>query len=176
MNETARGGVLNMARRIWKGGRPRKIKSEHDFGSPELIAKRAALSQGDPTLSTCPLDVLLSRKHISPGAHTAAMHFLSCFVIVHGSPHPRAIDLNQISGGAGEYDDERAENEYNDACEALLKVSRRLFDIVHNIVIYERTPLWLVNPLAGNGWDRKNAGQAFATLLGWYSGRNRKAA
>ena len=165
-----------LTKRIHKGGRPKKIKSEHDYGSPELIAKRAALSQGDPTLSTCPLDILLSRKHISPEAHTAAVHLRSCFTIIHGSPHAKAIDLNQVSGTAAEYDDERAETEYNEACNALKGVSRRLLDIIHNIVIYERTPLWLINPLAGNGWDRKNTGHAFATLLGWYTGRNRRAA
>ena len=78
-------------KRINKGGRPRKVKSAHDYGTPESIAKRAALSQGDPTLSTCPLDVMLSRKIISPEAHAAAVYFRSCYLIEYGSPHPQAV-------------------------------------------------------------------------------------
>lgn len=161
--------------KIHKGGRPKQSR-ERDYGTPELIAKRAVIAQGDPTLSTNPLDALLSRGVLSTEAHTAAVHFRSCRQIVFGSPHPQAIDLNQISGTTADYDEQRAEIEYLEACACLKKVSRRLFDIIQNIVIYERFPGWLTRNDGTDGWDRKNTGHAFAILLGWYTGRSRRAA
>lgn len=162
--------------KIHKGGRPKSNRSEKDYGTAELIAKRAFIAQGDPTLSTCPLDALLSRGFISTEAHTAAVHFRSCRQIVFGSPHPQAVDLNLISGSGAEYDEERAEAQYRDACSALKSISRRLFDIIDNIVIHERFPAWFSTPGRGDQWDRARTGHAFGVLLAWYTGRQRKAA
>ena len=163
-------------KRINKGGRPRKVTSAHDYGTPESIAKRAALSQGDPTLSTCPLDVMLSRKIISPEAHAAAVHFRSCRQIVFGSPHPQAVDLNQVSGKSGDYDDERAEADYRSAVSFVQSRASRLWKILENIVVHERLPGWLARDYGGDKWDQQRTCEAFATLLGWYSNRQRKAA
>lgn len=162
--------------KIHRGGRKPKPKMDRDYGTPEIIAKRAAISQGDPTLSTCPLDALLSRQIISPEAHAAAVHFRSCRQVTFGSPHPKAVDLNLISGSVGDYDEQRAEDQYRDACSYLKSRARRLLDILENLVVHERWPTWLSKNYGGDQWDRARTGEAFATLLAWYAGRQRKAA
>lgn len=159
-----------------KRGRPRLDRPAVDLGTPELIHKRLMASPKDAAMSTTPLDVLKSRLVISEEAHTAASYFAALRKIVFGKAHPGAIDLTAVSGRPNELDIGEAEDKYRQACAAMKAQSRRSLDAVENLVVHERWPGWL-SPRGGqNGSDYKNFGLGIAALLGWYRGRERKAA
>lgn len=161
-----------------KRGRPRSDRPRHDFGTPELIAKRMAASPNDTTLSTNPLDVLKARGVISDEAHGAASYFAALRKMVFGKAHPGAIDLTAISGAnPDEFDRADAETKYREACAAMKAMSRGCFDEVENLVIHEHWPSWMKANNYGRhvqGYKRLSLG--LAALLHWYKGSMRRAA
>jgi hypothetical protein len=159
--------------RIHKGGRRRQQRDAVDRGTPELAAKRAALS-GDPTLSTCPLDLALSKGVIAPETHAAAGYFAACRALVYGSPHPKALDLLRVSGAITIPNASEAEGRYRDACERLRRCGPGVLDAVETFVVHERFPLWLVKGAPARSRDHVMSGMA--ALLDWYKGGRRQRA
>lgn len=133
----------------------------------------------DPTLATTPLDTLKARGMISDEAHSAATYFNALRKIVFGKAHPPAIDLTAVSRGGlpDELDTADAERKYREACSAIKAQSRQAFDAIENLVVHERTPEWMTSRGGGQTkWAEKQCRLGFAALLGWYRGRERKAA
>lgn len=162
-----------------KRGRPKSDRPAIDYGTPESIAKRAAIvsvkTKGkitllDPALSTCPLDALKAKGLVSNEAHAAASHFLACRAITFGSPHPSAVNLLQgQSVGGGERDDgdkAKIERRYRAACAAMHKRGRAVLDAIENLVVHERWPEWLFSHARSKSKDRCMEG--FAALLSWH--------
>ena len=147
-----------------------------DSGTPELIMKRLQ-SSSDPTMSTCPIDVLLSRGSISQEAHSAAVYFAGLRKRVFGKATPGAIDLLATSGGRPDEleDNDEAESKYRDACLAIKHYSRTCFDALENLVIHERWPRWMREPNAVTR-DRDLALLGLAALLSWHKAYQRKNA
>ena len=85
-------------KKINRAGRPRINREMKDSGTPELIMKRLQSSK-DPTMSTCPIDVLLSRGDISQETHSAAVYFAGLRKRIFGKATPGAIDLLSTSHG-----------------------------------------------------------------------------
>lgn len=164
-----------MARR----GRPRKQRQTYDPGTPELIAKRAAISPNDPTRASNPLDALLAkgekRGGISDEAHGAAMHFLKCRVKAFGSPHAKAIDLNRISGPESPEGNGNSEWAYREACDLLKTRGRYVMDAIINLIVYERWPRWMQD-IRSDRADYQRCMEGFAVLLAWHQGARRMAA
>jgi len=160
-------------------GRPRLDRPKHDYGTPELIKHRITMAPKDATRSTTPLDVCLSRGIISDEAHAAATYFCALRKIVFGKAHPPAIDLTAATRGGmpDELDTADAEGKYREACAAMKCQGRASLDAVENLVIHERFPDWMFS--YGKGAldpDRRKFGLGVAALLGWYKGRQRRAA
>lgn len=164
-----------MKMRINKGGRPRQNRSSRDLGTPELIAKRIGASPSDPTMSTCPIDILLSRGIISPEAHDAAVYWGSLRKMVFGKALPPAVDLLQITNASSpqEFDRGEAEMRYREAAKMVQSYSRQSFTALENIVVYERTPDWL-DSLGRHPAQREHFMTALGALLAWK--RNTKIA
>lgn len=159
--------------RVHKGGRPRKSPQPTiDLGTPELAAKRAALAD-DPTLSTCPLDLALSKGLIDRDTHTAAGYFAACRALVFGSPHPRALDLLRTSGADTIPDTTEAEARYRAACVALRQRGMGIFGAVESFVVHERMPLWMFTHASHPHRTRTLDG--LHALVDWYRGRRRAA-
>jgi hypothetical protein len=136
------------------------------------------LSPLDATYSTTPLDVCLTRGIISDEAHSAATYFCALRKLVFGKAHPPAIDLTAASRGGlpDELDVGTAEANYRDACAAMRHQSRQALDAVENLVVHERWPAWLFGGKGNRDVSQKHFGAGIGALLGWYRGRNRKAA
>lgn len=154
--------------RINKGGRPRVLR-EHDYGTPEAIAKRAAISPADHTKANCPLDTLLSRKIISQEAHDAADYWAALRAIVFGSAHVSASDLLQITSGGGSDAMDRSEAEagYRLASSLMLAKSRQVFDAVENLVVHQRWPQWMFEYGISRNIQREKTLLGIAVLTGW---------
>lgn len=168
----ARRGLPKAGLRIHKGGRPRNQRPTHDLGTPELAAKRAALAP-DPTLSTCPLDLALAKGLIDRDTHTAAGYFAACRSLVHGSPHPKALDLLRVSGADRIPETSHAERRYRAACDRLARRGSRLLGAVESFVIHERFPAWLLENTESAARNDTLAG--LAVLLDWYKRRGQPA-
>ena len=160
-------------KRIHRGGRPRQQRRDVDAGTPELIAKRAAVSR-DPTLSTCPVDVMLSRRLIDSDIHLAAGYFAACRALVFGSPHPRALDLLRVSGSASIPNASEAEARYRRACAMLRQRGAAVLNAVEMLVVHERFPAWLAANEPCRARDLTMNG--LTTLYDWYRGRNHRRA
>ena len=159
---------------ISRRGRPRSDRPRHDYGTPELIAKRVGMSPTDATMSTCPLDVMLSRGTISPEAHTAAAYFVALRKLVFGKAHPAAIDLTAISQGGmpEELDLDDAERKYRDACAWIKRFGGRTFIATEDILIHQRWPEWIAIPRSSH-WERRLVLLGMSALLGWYRGEKK---
>jgi len=166
-------GMNRRTKRIHKGGRPRKTLPDIDTGTPELMAKRLAMA-ADPTLSTCPLDLALSKGFIDRDQHTAAGYYAACRALVFGSPHPKALNLLRTSGADTIPNASEAEAKYRNACEDLRVRGPGVLDGIENFVVHERFPDWLVCGTPSRARDRVMEG--FAVLMGWYRGRRRNRA
>jgi hypothetical protein len=157
-------------KRIHKGGRPRKSLPEIDSGTPELVAKRMAMAV-DPTLSTCPLDLALSKGVIDQDQHTAAGYFAACRALVYGSPHTKALDLLRTSGSVTIPNASEAEAKYRTACEDLRARGPAVLEKVENFVVHEKFPLWLIANTPARARERVMEG--LDVLVDWYRGRRR---
>lgn len=163
-----------------RGGRPKSTRPRTDLGTPELIAKRIALSPSDPTRGTTPLDVLKTRGPdvLSEESYSAASYFAALRKIVFGKAHPAAIDLTATTHGRlpEEFDSADAERRYRQACNYVRGQSRMAFEALESLVVHEQWPAWM---FAGRG-KRDTAQRHFevgiAALTAWYRGRTRKAA
>lgn len=156
--------------RIHKGGRPRKMLPDIDTGTPELVAKRAAVAS-DPALSTCPLDLALSKGVIDRDQHSAAGYFAACRALVYGSPHTKALDLLRVSGTVTIPNSSEAETKYRLACDDLRARGPYVLEKVENFVVHEKFPLWLIANTPARARDRVMEG--LAVLVEWYRGRRR---
>ena len=158
-----------------KRGRPKSNRPRVDSGTPELIAKRMAVTPMDATQSTSPLDALRAKGVLSDEAHNAACYFGALRKLVFGKAHVRAMDLTAVSrGGVPEaLDVAAAERKYREACAAVQGHGRAALDALENIVVHEQWPAWM---FAGRG-KREIAQRHFevgaAALLGWYRGRRK---
>lgn len=161
-----------------KRGRPKSDRPKFDTGTPELILKRATAAPTDPTLSTSPIDILKARKLISDEAHSAAVYFNALRKLVFGKAHPAAIDLTAVSQGGmpEELDLADAERKYRDACATMRGYSRHALDAVENLVVHERPAPWMFTGRGRRDRAQNQFMAGLAALLGWYRGRQRKAA
>lgn len=125
-----------------KRGRPKTIRNETDFGTPELQFKRA---HGETAEA---LDLCLEKGIITPEQHWCGIHLRWLYTLRYGAPGVRALDPNHISGSDIENDDPNwrsaREAEYN---EAIGKIAARGYAmLLLNICIYNDRPLFLQNP------------------------------
>lgn len=148
--------------------RGRPITNLLDQGTPELQRHRLRLVASDGAQSTCPLDVMLARKFISSDAYAAAVHFRACRAMVFGSPHLKAVDLNEKSGECFTGNTSEVETRYRAACAKLLAASRACLDTIENIVVHERWPRWLNG--GASRWPERDLA-AFWVLLEWHRAR-----
>jgi hypothetical protein len=91
-----------MLRRKWhdEGERKRAERRRVDRGTQELQVHRLRLVQGgDPSLSTCPLDVLLALEVLSAEQHQAGWIYALLHRQVYGSSHPRAVGYEMVGAG-----------------------------------------------------------------------------
>lgn len=75
-----------------KRGRPKKIREEKDFGTPELQMKRTTLDTVEA------LDLCLDKGYITQEQHWCGIHLRWLYTLRYGAPGVRAIDLTDISG------------------------------------------------------------------------------
>ncbi len=143
-------------------GRPRKtIPAGIDYGTPELIMKRAHGA------TTEILDMCLERNLITPQQHWCGIHLRWLFTLRHGAPSLRAMDPAHLGGNmqktdAPEWRQER-EQEYRDAMHALA-LSGQVTMLV-NVCIYNERPTFLLPPR-----NKAQANRAIESLMGLTKG------
>ncbi len=121
-------------------GRPPKARIEHDYGTPELQAKRAV------NLTDEAIDVCLERRIISRAQHWAGMHLRWLYTVRYGAPsltsHWWRIsdDTRSPRTDHSNWRDAR-EQEYNEA-RALL-TSHKCYEPVMQVVVYNDMPHFL---------------------------------
>lgn len=116
-------------------GRPRNERPEHDFGTPELQAKRAAGT------TTEALDLCLTLGYLTHEQHWCGVHFRWLHTLRFGAPGMRAVDTTSIGGYAlkQESTDWRAarEEEYQHALHLLGPLASALL----NMCVYNERPV-----------------------------------
>ena len=124
-----------MARRR---GRPREHRPEHDPGTPELAAKRAA----GQTMET--LDLCLARGILTPQQHWCGIHLRWLYTLRYGAPGVRALDTAHAGGMDIRPDDpawrEAREMEYQAALKYLRPAQAAS---VLSLCIFNERPFWL---------------------------------
>jgi len=148
----------------------KKLREDRDFGTPEIQIKRSKISPKDPSQSSCPLDALHSRGIISVIEHAAGVDFRSVRALIFGtSQHPKAINLNRVSGSEVFKDHELAEKRYREACSALKREGSRVFELVEDIIVAEKWPFWF--GLSRFDTDQKLTLRGFRVLAHWHGGK-----
>lgn len=118
-------------------GRPKKIVSSLDLGTPELIQKRGEC------LTMEVIDYFYEKGIISQEEHRCSLHFRWLFTLRFGCPTVHALDPSDMGSGALSPRDNEAkaayEEKYKTAAEHLRK--HGLLDTVLRIVIYNVFPI-----------------------------------
>ena len=81
-----------------KRGRPKLLKLKRDFGTPELIAKRALRSTKEP------LDLCLEKSLIHKEQHKVGLYFRWLYTLKHGVPWVRSKEFFSMSRGNTKHD------------------------------------------------------------------------
>jgi len=111
------------------------LKPRVDRGTPELVARRLALTEGheNPALASYPLGVLLARGVINQDQHNAGVQYATAFWKAFGKPFAKAVNLTGLSGH-GEPDGDVGRLH---AAQGSFP-SRHCRDVVENVSVYER--------------------------------------
>lgn len=153
-----------------RGPKP-KHRPIRDEGSPELILKRLTISPSDATMSTCPLDVMLTRGIIVPEAHAAVAYFLGLRKLMFGKAQPGAIDLLAVSGRSADLLDDKemakVERKYRDACSSIQRFGGRTLSVFEDVMVHGRWPEWIAIPKSTH-WERRLVLLGVSALLGWH--------
>ncbi len=134
-------------------GRPRKPGLRHPGGklvqvrdrdgpTPEYERRRIQLAGGgDVTMTTCPLDILFTRRIINLAMHEAGHNYARLYRKVIANPHPAIMPLERKDRGTDDNPDNPAEERrFRDMAEALKQTSRATKDAVENCCVFERMP------------------------------------
>ncbi|MDX2113703.1 MAG: hypothetical protein SFW63_08245 [Alphaproteobacteria bacterium] len=117
-------------------GRPPSHKPATDYGTPELIARRA---RGETSEA---IDLCLERRLITPAEHWCGLHLRWLHTLRHGAPGVSALALTDGSKTLPRESDEAwqrdREKEYREAIAVLQ--SRHLIHPIVDICIYDRMP------------------------------------
>ncbi len=162
----------------WSGtgrrGRPRSDRPATDLGTPEQQARRAGLAGGgDPALTEYPLGLLLLRRLIGGEEHEAGCYY----AFLYGrSIAATQLTTNRLYHQLAMYADGRdlsdemqahVESLYRKGKNRLLAAGRRICDATENIVVFGRTPRFLLvdarRPVSA--W-RADAGELAAVQAG----------
>lgn len=129
-------------------GRPKTNRPDVDFGTPELIAKRAFLTAGaDPSYAEHPLGILYVRGYLSDDheqsrrMYAAGMEFGILWGRVFKPPFAQSLMAQFIPSGEGGVwdDDTTAESEARLKRVVTFLKERAVYDALVNAVIYRRT-------------------------------------
>jgi hypothetical protein len=134
--EPPRAAILLFPR---KRGRPRKIQSHSDTGTPELVMKRLKQETAEA------LDLCLEREIITPEQHWCGIHLRWLYTLRYGAPGTRAIDPAHFGGRETKSDDPEwrtsREAEYT---EVITKLSDRgLAMPLLELCVYNERPSFL---------------------------------
>ena len=133
-----------------KRGRPKASRPDVDYGTPELVAKRAILAGGaDPAYTEHPLGLLFVRGYLSDDheqsrrMYAAGMEFGVLWGRVFKPPFAQSLMAQFVPGGdGGVWDDSTlADSEARLRRIAAFLKERQVYDALVNTVIYRR-----VNP------------------------------
>jgi hypothetical protein len=145
-----------------------------DRGTVELRAHRRALAgDGDPTKTTCPLDILVDRGVIIGDAARAVCWFRRLATGLLGRPHPRG----SLSEPAGEPEAERIARLSRAYAHLAGRLSAAERSLLLDIAFFERLPPWLARVIAGlplgpaDAAAKQEAMQAIGRLLNAWLGR-----
>lgn len=123
-------------------GRPKTVREEKDFGTPELQCKR---TRGE----TCEtLDWCLERGIISREQHWCGIHLRWLYTLRYGAPGVRAVDFNRVDGSDIAGDDVEwriaREAEYHSAIGLITE--RGYVRLLMNVCIHNDRPDFLNEP------------------------------
>lgn len=143
---------------------PRKpsgdLKSRPDFGTPEVIAKRIALvGAADVTLAGYPLGVMLARELIDQQKHDAGLGYGRAYRIAIERPTlpPISPMTRRIAGKPSEVPEDvwlKAVGHWRACAAALIGDGRKTKDLVDNLVVFQRWPLWLAASVRSSERER----------------------
>ncbi len=131
-----------------KRGRPKSNRPDVDFGTPELVAKRAFLTGGaDPSYAEHPLGILYVRGYLSDDheqsrrMYVAGMEFGMLWGRVFKPPFAQSLMAQFVPGGEGGLWDEAtlADSEARLRRIVAFLKERQVYDALVNAVIYRRT-------------------------------------
>lgn len=130
-----------------KRGRPKKLNPGIDYGTPELIAKRAHLAGGgDPAYAENPLGILYVQGYLSNDheqsrrMYAAGMEFGLLWGRVFKPPFAQSLMSQFVPSGEGGIWDESTEAESEARLRKVVTFlkERQIYDALINVVIYRR--------------------------------------
>ncbi|GEM_PF-6539370 len=139
-----------------KQGKPKKDPVLRDKGTRESMMHRTMLvGDGDPSLSTCALDIHLARKLITVDQHKSGTRFAQLRQANFGKVHSQS-NLSKMFIGGGKYQNYTASEptkkeifnhrHYDEAWNYLMKHGGvNIMRITLDIVGYDRRPHYLEN-------------------------------
>lgn len=115
----------------------------------KLNALRSAIvGDGDPTMASCPVDVMTARGMLSWEHQSACEWFLRLYRYRNNASMPRGTLDDRIY-----HSDDRKENERRDiewfALLARCGISARDMETIVNLVVFQVFPQWLVRVISG---------------------------
>lgn len=134
-----------------KRGRPKSApKPQTDHGTPELILKRACGETSEA------IDLCLQRHIITADQHRSGLHLRWLYTIRYGAPNISALDMTRGAGNHIPLEDDpnwrRArEDDYAQAV-TILK-SRKLYEPVMQVCIYDERPIFLRRDITARAFD-----------------------
>lgn len=153
----------DMGRKRHHGPRERNGRIQRrgvDRGTPELQSLREWYAgDGDPTLTSYPLGILLANNTISEQQYAAGCRYAWLHWAVHGKPSIGAVSYERRSRGILEAPERIAEEGHLKQIRASLaravmagSMSQRGLRVLDNLLIYEHTPRWM-RPVMPRGSD-----------------------
>lgn len=154
-------------------GRPRENRPEKFDPTPEQIARKALWGLG-PNDPDDPITIMVRNGIITTDEESAAGWFEMLHKFRHGSVHPKGV-MTEPTGGS-DYDSEPKTQRWHEVTQALTRSQR---DALENVIVYQRTPLWLAERVKLKTYRasrrRNHFMEGLAVLVQVWTGQRRAA-
>ena len=133
-------------------GRPAKARPTTDYGTPELIFKRAYGHTAEA------IDLCRERGLITADHHWCGLHLRWLYTLRYGAPNVSATDLTRIDGYAMAAPDDTAQwrcaREAEFAHAVLLLRAHRRYDMVMRVCVFNERPAFLSQARLREAFER----------------------
>ncbi|MFZ4111533.1 MAG: hypothetical protein ACOYKQ_13815 [Polymorphobacter sp.] len=144
-------------------GRPANNRTSADFGTPELIFKRAHAETMEA------IDLCRERRIITADQHWCGLHLRWLYTLRYGAPGVSAVDLTRIDGYAMAAAEDspvwRAAREAEFAHAITLLRTHRRCDLVMQVCVFNERPVFLRREALRAAFDTPQIARTIAREL-----------